>query len=242
MAAFVLCCVPVCAASLDEYGFGINLPEEYTVLTADNIKENSQFLEQLGHTPQSMQNYFSENKLILFASDRADGRQIQVKCTSTDFTKQLTDLSLLSEKQLLDIAKDILPSEQSENFTVVRLGDIVSYELESHHQDNVGQFWSRQYITIREGNLYSITFFENGEKLSAEFLSEIDSVLSTLTIKQNKKVTATDAESITEVVIVWVLIGLVSVLAVVMLWSLVRDALKNSGEEEKTVINRRRYK
>ena len=78
--------------------------------------------------------------------------------------------------------------------------------------------------------------------MSADFLSEVDSALSTLDIKQTKKVTATDAESITEVVIVWLLIALVAVLAAVMLIGLVRDAVKNSGEEEKTVINRRKYK
>lgn len=242
LALCILCAFPAAAVSLESYGLSLDLPEKYTVLTPDNIAQNAEFLEQLGHTVQSMNKYFSDNKLILFASDRANGRQIQVKRTETDFTKQLVDLSLLSESQVLEFATDILPEEYAANYTVVKLGELCLYEIDSVHTDNIGQFCSRQYVTIRDGCLYSLTFFENGEKMSADFLSEVDSALSTLDIKQTKKVTATDAESITEVVIVWLLIALVAVLAAVMLIGLVRDAVKNSGEEEKTVINRRKYK
>jgi hypothetical protein len=233
--------VPACAVSLESYGFKLDIGDDYTVLTADNLSENSEFLEGMGHTVQSMKKYFSDNELILFAADRADGRQIQVKCAETDFTKQLGDLSLLGNDQVQDIANSILPEDGKNNYTLVQLGDITAYELESRHSDNIGQFCSRQYITIREGRLYSIVFFENGEKLSGEFLSEIDTALASLAIQQSKKVTANDAENLTEVIMVWVLIGVAAVFAVAMLWSLARDAFARR-KEDKTVISRRKIK
>ncbi len=239
----VLCLAFSITAGAYAYDFNMDIDSGFSVLTEDLINSNEEYVESLGHTVQSVKKYFADNNLILFANSADNRQQIQVKCTQTEFSKQLYELSLLSDDNAADIADKLLPKGQENNYTLLELGDMLLFEVQSTDKDSGGAFCGLQYITIRNGNLYSIGFFENGTEFSNEFKQVINSSLDSLSIKREKKITADRAENTAEVIIVWVLIVAAAALCVALFISVMFEFTggKNANGE-KTVIVRRRYK
>lgn len=231
------------ALSIDAYDFNMDIPENFSLLTEDTLNKNQEYVESLGHTATSVKKYFTDNNLILFASSNDNSMQIQVKCTETEFSKQLNELSLLSEDGARDIAEKLLPAEQANNYTLLLLDDMLFFEVAGTQKDSGGDFCSLQYITIRGGKLYSIGFFENGKEFSSDFKKTINESLDSLIIKRKTELTADKAENTAEVIIVWVLIIAAAALCVGLVVSVLYEFTGTKTEKnKKTIIIRRRYK
>ncbi len=231
------------ALSIDAYDFNMDIPENFSLLTEDTLNKNQEYVESLGHTATSVKKYFADNNLILFASSNDNSMQIQVKCTETEFSKQLNELSLLSEDGARDIAEKLLPAEQANNYTLLLLDDMLFFEVAGTQKDSGGDFCSLQYITIRGGKLYSIGFFENGKEFSSDFKKTINESLDSLIIKRKTELTADKAENTAEVIIVWVLIIAAAALCVGLVVSVLYEFTGTKTEKnKKTIIIRRRYK
>ncbi len=232
------------AANISEYNFNMDVNENFSIMTEDNISKNTEYVESLGYTTQSMRKYFSDNNLIMFASNEDNTQQIQVKCTETEFSRQLGELSLLSDESAFEIANQLLPQDYNDDYTLIKQGDMLMFELIGYSKDSGGDFCSIQYITIRDGKLYSIGFFENGNDFSSEFKSIIDKSVSSLSISLKGKITADKAENTAEVIIVWVLIILAAIVVIAVFVSIMSEVVngKRKDSEKRTVIVRRRYK
>lgn len=242
LALLIILLLPFAVAALGVGGVSMDIDEtEYAVLTKDTLKSKTELVESLGYTTESITKYFKDNNLLLFAANADNSRQVQIKSTETEFTRQLGDLDTLDNEQIIEIAKKILPSSVNENYIVIKSGDMYLLEFTLLSSDGQGKFCNRQYVTIRGGKLYSVSFFENGEQLSDDFSAQADSMLQSLNI-EGGGITANDAGDITIAVIVWVLIAVAAAVAVWMIVSLVRDAARKNEGEERIVINRRKYR
>ena len=240
LAALLVFSVPAAAKQVDNFSIDIN-EEQFAVLARGEISQKKELVESLGYTTKSLTKYFTDNDLILFATNSDKSRQVQVKCAETEFTRQLSSLATLENQKLLDIADKILPQEALGNYLLINKGDVILYQFTVCSSDSGGKFCNRQYITISGGKLYSIGFFESGEQLSAEFASEIDAMMNSLKIKRDEKLTARTAEDITVMVIIWALIAIAAAIAGWMLYSLVRETIDKNKGEPTEVINRRKY-
>ena len=231
------------ALSIDAYDFNIDVDENFSLLTEDTLRQNPEYVESLGHTATSVKKYFADNNLILYAASEDNSMQIQVKCTETEFSKQLDELSLLTDDDAADIAKRLLPDGESQNYNLLEIGDMLFFEVMGTEKDSGGEFCSLQYITIRGGRLYSIGFFENGKTFSADFKKIINTSLDSLNIERENKMTADKAENTAEVIIVWVLIIAAAALCVGLVVSVLYEFSSTKTEKDKkTIIVRRRYK
>ncbi len=231
------------AVGIDAYDFNMDIGENFSLLTEDTLSKNPEYVESLGHTAESVKKYFADNNLILFAASEDNRMQIQVKCTETEFSKQLYELSLLSSDDAADIAKRLLPKGSEQNYNLLLLDDMLFFEVLGTEKDSGGDFCSLQYITIRGGKLYSIGFFENGKTFSSDFKNVINTSLDSLSIKRKTQLTADKAENTAEVIIVWVLIIAAAALCVGLVVSVMYELTGSKTENGKrTVIIRRRYK
>ena len=140
------------------YDFNMDVDENFSLLTEDTLRQNPEYVESLGHTATSVKKYFADNNLILYAASEDNSMQIQVKCTETEFSKQLDELSLLTDDDAADIAKRLLPDGESQNYNLLEIGDMLFFEVMGTEKDSGGEFCSLQYITIRGGRLYSIGY------------------------------------------------------------------------------------
>ncbi len=245
-------CIAITLALLLLFAFGagaqtfgklnIELDDSFIALTEEGISKNPELVEWLGYTKSSMQKYFEDNDLVVFAANEDNSRQIQVKCSQTEFSKQLGDLALLNEEDAQEMVGKILPVGPNDSYSLLWIDDMLMYELLSVSNDSGGSFCSLQYVTIRDGKLYSIGFFENGTQLSDEFKSDIDSMVSTLSISTDKKVTVSRAENLTEVIIVWVLIAVAAVGAVILLVSIFSEIYSSRNADNRHFVIRRRRK
>ncbi len=245
-------CIVVTLALILLFAFGVSaqtfgklnieFDESFVTLTEESISKNPEIVEWLGYTDSSMQKYFEDNDLVVFAANEDNSRQIQVKCRETEFSKQLGDLSLLDEENAENIVEKILPIGANDSYSLLWIDDMLMYELNSVSSDSGGSFCSVQYVTIRDGKLYSIGFFENGTQLSNEFKDIIDRTVSTLSISTDNKVTVSHAENLTEVIIVWVLIIVAAVGTVGLLVSIFAQLNTNRTADGKQFFIRRRKK
>lgn len=245
LTVFLCVCLAVSASalSLDGYNLNIEIESDFSVLTADNITAETDYVTSLGHTVQSAKKYFSDNGLILFASNEDNTRQIQIKCTETDFSKQLGDLSLLSDDDIFEIADSLLPNGKEDGYNIVEVNGMPMLEVSSLSADSGGSFCGLQYITIRDGRLYSIGFFENGTAFTDDFSTVTEKCISSLSIAKSGTQTVKTAENLAEVIIVWLLIIAAAAVSVAIFVSVMVEITgKKNSDEKRTVITRRRFK
>ncbi len=230
--------VSVSAVSLDKYNFNISLGEDYAVLTEDNLENNSELIEALGHSETSIKQYFKDNSLILFAVGGA--RQLQVTCRETEFSKRLGDISLLDDEEVLDLVTNLVKVQAASNLSLINLNGMKMYEVVSTAKDSGGNFANIQYITVRGGKLYTVSFFESADEITEDFRSFARSTIETLSIVGGDKATFSGAENITEMIIVGVLLVLAAAVAITLIISFVRDFIRY--DENRHFIIRRRKK
>ncbi len=226
------------ALTLDKYNFNISLGNDYSVLTEDNLSRQTEFIESLGHSEASVKQYFKENSLIMFAA--SETRQVQVTCTETEFSKRLGDLALLEDNEALNIVNRFVKVQTVANLNLVSLNGMKLYEVISLNSDKGGSFAGVQYITVKGGKLYSISFFENAERVTDDFKAHAFSAVKTMSIGAVKSSSLSGAGNIAEMVIVGIMLLLALALAVALVISLTRDFMKY--DDTRHFIVRRRKK
>ncbi|MBQ8550540.1 MAG: hypothetical protein IKL44_04550 [Clostridia bacterium] len=241
LALCLLFSVNVGALSLDEYNLKITLPEDYSVLTEEGISQETDLIEQLGHSVTSMRQYFKDNSLILFALSPDSTRQVQITCRETEFSKRLTDLALLDDDEVLNLVNHFVKVKTAADLTLVIQNDMKMYEVVSTDKDSGGSFTTVQYITVRGGKLYTVSFFESSATPTADFKEFANQTASTLIISSKSKVTLSGTKNVTEMIIVGVLFVLAAILAITVIISLTRDLI-HRDENGKPIIIRRRKK
>lgn len=226
------------ALTLDKYNFNISLGNDYSVLTEDNLSRQTEFIESLGHSKASVEQYFKENSLILFAA--TETRQAQVTCTETEFSKRLGDLALLEDKEALNMVNRFVKVQTVANLNLVSTNGMKFYEVISLNSDKGGSYSSVQYITIKGGKLYSISFFENASQVTDDFKNHAFNAIKTVSIGAAQNSALSGAGNIAEMVIVGIMLLLALALAIALLLSLTRDFMKY--DDTRHFIVRRRKK
>ena len=226
--------------TIKEENLTISLPGSYTMLNADNAKKNKEIIEDFGYSVTSFKSYLKSNNIILFASDKESKAQVSVKKWESDFSKDVQDLAYLSDKSLESVVKELIKDESLAHKTVT-INGMKMFEIQKNDKDSGGDFCSAQYVTIRNGNFYSVTVMYPG-KMDDEKASAARKILLGLNIKNKTGSSGIDFSSIIEIVLIWVLIVVAVVAIGIIIFSFYKDIKKKNADdmENKSVIKRRK--
>ena len=203
-ALFLLISVNVGAVTIEEYALTFPTLEEYAVLTEDNLSENGEALEKIGHSQTSMKQYMSDNSLVLFAMNADNTRQIQVFCKETEFSSRVGNMSHLGDDDALSLVNRFVKVNTVSDLSLLVIGDIKYYEIVSSGTHSGGAYKNIEYVTVCGGKLYTFSFYESGA--GSGFEEHVSDVMNTVQIVGERNSTLVGAENITEIIIVFILI------------------------------------
>lgn len=214
--------------SVKEHNLSLTLPSGFTLLDSSNAEENENLVKNFGYTVSSFKGYLEQNSIILFAAAE-DNTQLSIKCWETDFSKEVTDLSLLDEDALKSVAKQIIiiPGASYKSATV---GGMKLFEVKKADNDSGGDFYSVQYVTIRNGKIYSVNIAFPGKE-SEESKAAAWEIAKSLKIADKTTTSPWDVTSVFEMVLIWVIIIAAAVTVVIILVSFVVDCKKRKAEK-----------
>ena len=227
----VLFSMPVSAAKDDPMdALSYRFPSSYTKLTRGNLSRNSKLVKKLGFTPSDLKSYMiAENIYIIAAGEESEG-EFHIKCTQSDFSKEIASFSGLNSEALTRINQTLFGGN-AEACTVGNSGTIY-FRTKSKVQ--AAEFYTYQYTTVENGKLYSFVYYGNSEE-------EIDEFMKTLKIKKVGKTNPTVVA--TGIFIALVIIGCLVAMGIIVV-TIVRDMKKpvedDSEEIDQLTIKRRK--
>lgn len=184
------------AATPKDVNMTLNLGDEYFVITEDSVSGNQEIIENLGYTKSSFKELFTKGSLVAFVLHSGTKTQIQIRVYNTPFTEKLEDLSLLNSENLTAVAKEISPAYQK----AVNVGDTVFLQSISKTEDETGKYSVSQYVTVKNGSLYTVSFYSNAP--SETFENQTLSLIPIKTVKKKVGLTETVLLIIMSVVII----------------------------------------
>ncbi len=238
----LFCSIPAFALEYKDYYASFELPKEYVEINAKNASDYEEVLKYMGHTISSFKKHLEKNNVLLFAILKDNSRQIQLKVNKTEFSEQTQDISLLENDSLNEIGEKIVGSASSWN--MVDVGGVIYYEIITNAKDE-NETCNLQYATIKNGYIYSLVLYGDTVSVDSNLLSEGRKLISALKVSsQKEKITAGDAYTVMEIVLIFALIILAVAVVIIIIVSFIRDAKRKRDDSDlgNLTIQRRRYK
>lgn len=235
----------VSAKKIDKYNIDFSLPDEFVVITDENISANTEVIKSLGFTQDSYKNYIQKNNIILFASLYDKTCQITVNVNKTDFTEKTETFEYLDNEYILEI----LPKLVGDNTTTAEIKEINGSKfisLQKVRSDKAGQFCSLQFITVKNQQLYTINFAFSQSMLNSENLEYAENILKNLNIStQKSNVTIQKVQNVTVYIVLILIIVILCAICIYCLFSIINDIINNRNTSDVAPyvkIKRRRFK
>lgn len=208
------------AASAETYTVAddiqITLPEGYTLLTEDNLKEQEDSIAALGHSVTSLRSYMEESHIVFIAVDTQNQNQVQLGAFETDFSKDIGDLSGLKADELETIGSHLING----SFEIISINDWVYFKTTV---DGLVGYATVQYVTLKNGTLYTLNYYGSDSAVANE-------IASGLVLPQTK--TGSDTKSVIISVVLWVVLVVALAAIVLLLISLFSDLRKKQEDND----------
>ncbi len=185
LALMCLFSITAFAATPTDVDISLNLGEEFFIITEDSVSKNEEIVENLGYTKSSFKALFTKGTLVAFILHADTKSQIQIRAEETQFSKKMEDLSLLEGENLWAVATELSSKAQS----IVNVGDTAFVYSVSQITDDAGSYSVSQYITIKNGRLYTFNFYSNSA--DADFEQQVLTAAQIKTIKKKATLTET---------------------------------------------------
>lgn len=236
----ILISVNASALNIEDHSLEFNASEEYTLLTADNLKKNKDFIKSLGHSVASMQTFFKDNSVLIFAANSDNSKQIKLTHNKTDFSTQIGSLRTLSDEKLDDISEQVLGQDAKGQLYITN--NMKMYCVASKSSDSGGNYCTIQFFTIINGNIYNLSYSESSADVYAVYDNAQDIVANLKITDKALSVTAEDVDNDVIMALVAILVLAALAVAVYVIVTFVKDIKnKQSSEEDDSVIRRRRF-
>lgn len=237
--------VSASAQEVEKFNIEFDLPDEFIVLTEENIKENSDAIKSLGFTNETFKNYINSNHIALFASLNDKSCQITINVNKTKFTENTDSLNYFDDEYIGRILPELLGNKVATN-EIKTFNDTKYVVVENKSTDSVGDFSYIQYVTVKNQRLYTITVSFSNANITNENREYTEALIKKLVISvPNEKITMKSVQNVTVyIVLILVIIFLVLVVAY-FAYTIVKDILekKNTSDVAPYVkIKRRRFK
>lgn len=192
--------------------------------TDDNVTE--EVAKALSKSKKELKASMKESGVVFYGISSDNSFTVSVTRETTDFSKEVVDFSAFNEEKLSSLAEEIAPNLISYYKTaneVYIVQDTVSYTSEGEHP-------ARQYITVKNGSFYIITFTFAGENLKTKHLSSVQSIVNDISIGTNY-----ENISLYSAIIIVLILAVISVIVYVAV-TLIKD-LKKAKKDKKSADN-----
>lgn len=226
---------------LEEHKLSLTVSENYLLLNTENANKNKDIVQAFGYTVSSFKTYLEQNSIITFGLDKESKTQLILKCWETDFSADIIELSSLNDDSLSQVVKKLVTVGGS-SWRTATVNGMKMIEVRFAGTDNSGDYYSVQYITIRNGKIYSLGNIFSGQK-SEEKTTLAFNTVKGLVIKDVKTASPWTASAVFEFVVVWIMIIGSLVAVVVIIISFIRDRKKYKANMEKgndTIFRRKK--
>ncbi len=228
-----------------ELGVEIDFPDQYIVLSTGSLSKNSEFVESIGHSTESLRRAMKEGNILFYAANEKNTKQYHLKSWTTDFSERIGELAALSEQSraaALESIKKVLVKDGHEILfsNTFTHGDNLFLKL-AVFVDGDNPFCYIQYITVSSGRFYSLVYYNAHGYLTVAEQKEADSLLSTMHISTKSSRPKIDFQD----VLYFVLIGAMIIGAIIVICIIVRSFIidyKISKDEPEFVPDRIKMK
>lgn len=238
-------CFTVSAEKLPEYNVNFDLPNEFIIFTKDNAEKNSQALNSLGFTSSSFKKYISDNNIIMFASLKDKSCQITVNAVKTRFSEQTEDFAYIDDEILKNLIPDLF-AESINSFKIETVNENKFIINENLGNDNASDFSYVQYVTVKNGLLYTVTVAFSSEIASLQNTNYVSELMQSFVInKQREKITAVNIQNVAIYVILVLIILFLLFVVIYIVYTFVNDIIKNRNTSDVAPyvkIKRRKFK
>lgn len=160
--------IPVAAAGK---GYVVEIPEDYTVSYGEG--KNDEVAQIIGMDDEKFKNYFNANGLLFIAVKEDNSAQIRFSKYQNEFSGKLGNLKNLSESEFSEIAEKL---SKGKDYSRVTAGEQTFIALSETLKDSGGEYTSTQYITVKNGNVYQLSCYNEGVEVN----EEIEGIFSSL--------------------------------------------------------------
>lgn len=220
----------------------IKYPKGYTVINSDNAEDNEEYIEKLGYTVSSFQHYLEQKNVISFAANKNNSGQYHLVSYATEFTKDVDNISVASDKELEKIANVLI--KQGYDY-IYRYDGTAFYVIETAGTEENG-YGAIQYVTIKNGKYYSLNYYGSTPELSKAERTAAENTLKTLKLPEKGGILSAAGSAGVKRTVYLIILTLVvlggMVCIVLYTVSIVKDIRKNKNENTEEQFIKRRKK
>ena len=194
----------------------ITLPDGFTLLTEDRLKQNEEVITDLGHSVSSLRSYMNDNNVLFIAVDDQNKNQAQLAAYETDFSRDVKDLAGLKAEELEQIGNQML----GRGFEIISINDWVYFKTSL---DGLVGYATLQYITFKNGKLYTLSYYGSDSSLA-------NKIAAGLVLPKQKS--GTKVKTVILSVLLWVVLVIALVTMVLLALSLFADFRKSREDND----------
>ena len=200
----------------------LEVPKDFCVYS----KEPQKTAEILGMTETELKEYCVNGSVLYLAVDKDNSRQIRVTVGDTAFSSSVVNISELTDDKIESLAPEISGFDGVKGEAVSLNGQkFLKVELQS--EDDGGEYFLTQYITVAEKQNIVLSFYTDSDA-DTDYIEDTFATFSCpmfVNEKDEEKV------SILLVIVPIVVVGFV-IACIGIIVSLVLDVKKNGNDEE----------
>lgn len=175
--------VPASAVSVsDSYDvMSAELPDEYLVITPDNLQKRSEILEHWGHSVDSFKRMMNEKNIFVYAVDKGSSNQFQLKSWATDAATAIGDLAIVSDDALAQ-SMQAIAAEITEGTLLESKVVYADKQPFFKFTVSVEDFCYVQYLTVCDSRFYALVYYNDSASLTVEQSALADEIFGTVQI------------------------------------------------------------
>ncbi len=167
-----------------DYGFSIELTDDYTVIDRSTVSKNKDFIEKIGYSVGSFSSKLEQSNIVMYAATEDNSHQVQIKRYQSDFSKGVANLSALDDDRLAVALEAMAKPLSGDGYellhsAVATVGE-VKYLCYIVRVD--GKFCYTEYITVAREYCYSMVYYNSAPEFTSQEEEERDGFISSLAI------------------------------------------------------------
>ena len=154
--------------SAAELQFDISTDESF--ISVNRGDDLTQISSELDMTADELNTYFNQNGIEYFAISKDTKSQIKISTYSNEFSKKVSDISLLDKDALDEFAKTFDVNSDS----IIENNDRKFICVKSSEKSGENTYTVTQYITIFNNQIVYFTGYNPGENTTSEITAAFD--------------------------------------------------------------------